>query len=159
MMSSWMKNGNIWSSKNIGIILIYEITSKESFLHLESICGRLLALEVSSGDTSAQADKVNQSATDKGVDRTLAAVMVGTKSDLEAGRQVEYAHGIALAAKFGCSFLEVSSKSGSNVARAFDDLVRAMRHHRARFEQPNSGVRGDGVLSLREKVGRRCTIV
>lgn len=156
MMSYWVNNGNIWSLKNIGIILLYDITSKESFIHLENICGRLLALRISSGGTSAQADKVNQSATDKGVNDSLAAIMVGAKSDLESGRQVEYAQGRALAAKFGCSFLEVSSKSGSNAARVFDDLVRLMRQHR---EQPKSTAPGEGLLALGGKVGRQCTIV
>ena len=158
MMSSWMKNGIIWSSKFIGIILLYDITSKESFLHLESICVRLLALRLNSGDTSAQADKVNQPAIDDSVNGTLVATMVGTKSDSDSERQVEYAQGRALAARFGCSFLEVSSMSGSNVARVFDDLVRAMQPHRAP-EQPKSSAQGDGVLRSREKVGRRCTIV
>ena len=86
MISSWVNTAHIWLLKNVGIVLLYEITSKESFLHLESICGRLLALRISPGDTSAQADKVNQSATDEVVDGSLAAITVGTKSDLEPER-------------------------------------------------------------------------
>ena len=128
-------------------------------MKLEKICGRLLALRTNSGDASAPADKVNQSMTDKGVDGMLPVIMVGTKSDLESDRQVEYAQGRALSAKFGCSFLEVSSKSGSNVARVFDDLVRLLQQHRARSVQPLTSVQEGRISKSREKSKGQCTIV
>lgn len=159
MMAYWVKDGDIWSSDNIGIVLLYDITSQESFMDLERICGRLLALRTTSGDMSSQADKVNQSATDNGITGMLAAIIVGTKSDLESERQVEYAQGRALAAKFGCGFLEVSSRSGSNVAKVLDDLLKVMRQRRARSAQPISNVREGGILRSRGKVGRQCIIV
>jgi len=52
-------------------------------------------------------------------------VLVGNKSDLDGNRAVSTAQGAALAAQWGCPFLETSAKRGVGVGSAFADAARA----------------------------------
>ena len=51
-------------------------------------------------------------------------MLVGSKCDLEDERQVPIDDGRQLAAKFQCSFMEVSAKANINVKEAFCELVK-----------------------------------
>lgn len=51
-------------------------------------------------------------------------VLVGNKCDLADQRVITTEQGEALAAKFGCKFLEASAKTKVNVEQIFYDLVR-----------------------------------
>lgn len=50
-------------------------------------------------------------------------VLIGNKSDLEE-RTVTREEGEALAARLGCSYMEASSKAGTNVVEAFETLAK-----------------------------------
>ena len=54
----------------------------------------------------------------------VSKVILGTKSDLLADRQVSTSEAEALAAKYSISYVEVSSKTGENVKEAIDVLVK-----------------------------------
>ncbi|KZP16138.1 ras protein [Athelia psychrophila] len=54
-------------------------------------------------------------------------VLVGTKSDKAAEREVSKEDGAALARSFGCTFEETSAKTAQNVEQLFTCLVRNMR--------------------------------
>jgi Ras-related protein Rab-2A len=50
-------------------------------------------------------------------------MLVGNKSDLEGKRKVSRTEGVSYAAKHGMLFEETSAKTGSNVQKAFTDLL------------------------------------
>ncbi|CAO2587464.1 Ras-related protein Rap-2a [Lemmus lemmus] len=58
--------------------------------------------------------------------RAVPLVLVGTKADLDAERQVLTAQGRALAREWRCPFLEVTAKSKMMVDRVFTQVVREM---------------------------------
>nr|XP_012803651.2 ras-related protein Rap-2c-like [Jaculus jaculus] len=58
--------------------------------------------------------------------RAVPLVLVGTKADLDAQRQVLTAQGRALAREWRCPFLEVTAKSKMMVDRVFTQVVREM---------------------------------
>lgn len=58
-------------------------------------------------------------------------IVVGNHCDREQDRQVSKQEGEALARSFGCPFLEASSEKRINIEKAFYDLVREFRRHRA----------------------------
>ena len=54
-----------------------------------------------------------------------AMVLIGCKSDLEKDRKVPLEEGQLLAVTFdGCPFLEVSSKTCTNVSESYEELAR-----------------------------------
>jgi len=87
-----------------GAILVYDITSRESFTNL----GRWLA------DARALASP------------HLVVVLVGSKSDREEEREVEWAEASRWAAENDVHFLEASSLTGDNVEAPFLLAARAI---------------------------------
>ena len=51
-------------------------------------------------------------------------ILIGSKSDREADREVAYEEGEEMASKYGIPFLETSAKTGLNVDKAFMLLVK-----------------------------------
>ncbi|OCK75094.1 putative ras-like protein, partial [Lepidopterella palustris CBS 459.81] len=89
-----------------GMILTYSVTSRESFEEMTTFQQQLLRV--------------------KDMDQFPMLVMAN-KADLESQRVVSILEGMDLARRFGCSFIEVSAKAGSNIRNAFFDLVREIR--------------------------------
>ncbi|ORY15571.1 P-loop containing nucleoside triphosphate hydrolase protein [Clohesyomyces aquaticus] len=89
-----------------GMIIMYSITSRESFKETENFWKQLLCVK------------------NKAYSPML---LVGNKSDRHGERQVSAQEGMALAKQFGCGFLEASAKEGCNVERAFHEIVREIR--------------------------------
>lgn len=85
-----------------GYLLVYSVTLWQLFELVEVIRDKILDL--------------------LGLD-SVPFVLVGNKSDLEYQRQVEYADGERIAAKFGCKFLETSVKNDVNIDRLFELLI------------------------------------
>ncbi|CAB07357.1 Ras-related protein Rab-2A [Caenorhabditis elegans] len=81
----------------IGALLVYDITSRESFYHLEHWLTDLQRL----GDPD------------------IVIVLIGNKSDLEADREVRKEEGEAFAREFGLIFMEISAKTNEYVEEAF----------------------------------------
>ncbi|KAK4151304.1 P-loop containing nucleoside triphosphate hydrolase protein [Chaetomidium leptoderma] len=87
------------------VILVYDISNRNSFLELEDWCEDAL----------------------ENMPKGALISLVGTKrdkEDQEGGRQVTYDEGMAEAERFGASvFCEASSKSGKNVRELFTGIV------------------------------------
>ena len=85
-----------------GIIVVYDITSEESFKHV-----------------SKWLQKIKDYSEDD-----MKKMIIGNKCDLEASRVVSKERGQLVADNYGVMFSEVSAKSGHNVIEAFTDLIR-----------------------------------
>lgn len=85
-----------------GYLLVYSVTSRQSFQLIEVIRDKILNLIGSDN---------------------IPLILVGNKCDLNYQRQVETAEGEELARSFNCKFLETSVRDNLNVALAFEGLI------------------------------------
>lgn len=85
-----------------GYILVYSVTSRQSFELIEFIRDKIL----------------NSIGNDE-----LPMVLVGNKSDLNYQRQVDTKEGEELAKRFKCKFLETSVRNNVNINSAFESLI------------------------------------
>eukprot|EP01018_Ginkgo_biloba_P012384 Gb_26307 [translate_table: standard] len=86
-----------------GIILVYDVTRRETFTNLSDVWAK----EVDLYSTNQDCIKM----------------LVGNKVDRENDRAVSKKEGIALARQYGCLFLECSAKTRVNVENCFEELV------------------------------------
>eukprot|EP00012_Vannella_robusta_P009849 CAMPEP_0206193980 /NCGR_PEP_ID=MMETSP0166-20121206/6912_1 /ASSEMBLY_ACC=CAM_ASM_000260 /TAXON_ID=95228 /ORGANISM="Vannella robusta, Strain DIVA3 518/3/11/1/6" /LENGTH=187 /DNA_ID=CAMNT_0053610841 /DNA_START=47 /DNA_END=610 /DNA_ORIENTATION=+ len=97
MRDLYMKNGQ-------GFVLVYSIIAQSTFNDLPDLREQILRVK--------DCDNVPM-------------VLVGNKSDLIDQRVITNEQGESLARKFGgCTFLEASAKTKSNVDQIFHDLIR-----------------------------------
>jgi Ras-related protein Rab-1A len=87
-----------------GILLIYDITNKDSFKNLESW---LIEIEKSASEN-------------------VLKILIGNKSDLEDEREISKEEGQAFANRNGMQFIETSAKLDTNVSEAFHTLGKLM---------------------------------
>jgi GTPase KRas len=99
MREQWYRHGD-------GFILVFSITSRESFEEMIEMHKSILR--------SKDKDQVP-------------IVMVANKSDLEYQREVGKHESRALARQLQCPFVEASAKEGINVDVAFTELVKLIR--------------------------------
>jgi Ras-related protein Rab-1A len=99
-----------------GIILVYDITDRDSFEHV--------AYWMKEVDRLASPD--------------VCRIVVGNKSDLSDKRVVSTEEGQALANQYGVQFLETSARENSNVENAFMKMAATMQ------KKQNSGL-GSGA--------------
>jgi len=88
-----------------GIILVYDITDKQSFKDVENWLAEV----------------------EKHANENVNKLLVGNKSDLEQNRQVSYDEGKAFADSLGIRFLETSAKNSSNVENAFFTMANEIK--------------------------------
>ncbi|KAF5175276.1 Ras-related protein rabc2a [Thalictrum thalictroides] len=86
-----------------GIILVYDVTRRETFTNLSDIWAKEVELY-----------STNQS---------CIKMLVGNKVDKDDERAVTREEGIALAQQCGCLFLECSAKTRENVQQCFEELA------------------------------------
>lgn len=105
-----------------GIILVYDVTKRESFNALEEVWLK----EVESYSTYPD----------------CVMMLVGNKVDQEKDRQVSREDGQSFARRHGCLFLECSAKTRVNVQQCFQELVQKIVEtpSLARETKPASGV-------------------
>ena len=84
-----------------GILLLYNITNRESFDNLNSFL-----IEIK-----------------KNPKKDVSIILVGTNCDLEDERIVTYQEGKDFATKNGMKFIEVSAKNNINIKEAFNILL------------------------------------
>ncbi|GAM20379.1 hypothetical protein SAMD00019534_035540 [Acytostelium subglobosum LB1] len=101
MRDLYIRNGQAF-------MLVYSITSKSSFLDLESVKDQILRVK------------------DMPVSK-LPILVIGNKSDLENERQVQSQEAEKACAKWGLPFMETSAKTNMNISSAFECLVREMQ--------------------------------
>jgi len=87
-----------------GIIFVYDITNKESFQNIE--------------DWMREADQYAPPGTVR--------ILIGTKSDLAAQRQVPYKDAREFAIRQGMKYFEVSAKTSTNIIEPFNEITRRM---------------------------------
>ncbi|EMG50366.1 GTP-binding protein, putative [Candida maltosa Xu316] len=103
-----------------GYLLIYSVTSRQSFEIIEIIRDKILN---SIGELNMNDDNDNTNS-NIGGGRSIPMVLVGNKSDLNYQRQVEFKEGEELAKKFNCKFLETSVRDNINVEKSFECLIQ-----------------------------------
>ena len=91
---------NYFKSSN-GFLLIYDITDKESFKHL-----------------NFWNEQINLNAP-----KNIKTVLVGNKSDLDNERQISVEEGENFAGKYNIKFFEASAKEGTNIKEVFEYLA------------------------------------
>ncbi|CUM67513.1 uncharacterized protein PRCAT00005212001 [Priceomyces carsonii] len=90
-----------------GYLLVYSVTSRQSFELIEVIRDKIL-------DSIGSDD--------------ITMVLIGNKCDLNYQRQVELEDGVNLAKKFNCRFLESSVRDNVNVNKAFESLIEEIEN-------------------------------
>ena len=95
IISSYYRGAN-------GILLIYDVTEKESF---KSLSNWLIEIE-------------------KNGNKNVLKVLIGNKSDLEDKRVISFNQGKEFSDMYGLKFIETSAKKNLNVNEAFESLGR-----------------------------------
>lgn len=90
-----------------GFLLVYSMTSKLTFDHLENI--------------KAQIDRVKEAK------QPIPVLLLANKCDRTHEIEVSREEGMALAKKWDILYLETSAKTGVNIERAFVELVGKIR--------------------------------
>uniref|UniRef100_A0A803PAU6 Ras-related protein RABC2a n=1 Tax=Cannabis sativa TaxID=3483 RepID=A0A803PAU6_CANSA len=86
-----------------GIILVYDVTRRETFTNLSDVWAKEVELYSTNQD--------------------CVKILVGNKVDRESDRAVSRDEGIALAKELGSMFLECSAKTRENVEQCFEELA------------------------------------
>lgn len=86
-----------------GIILVYDVTRRETFTNLSEVWAKEVELYSTNQD--------------------CVKMLVGNKVDRESERVVNREEGIALAKELGCLFLECSARTRENVEHCFEELA------------------------------------
>ncbi|CAJ2503375.1 Uu.00g107690.m01.CDS01 [Anthostomella pinea] len=113
LRDQWVRNGQ-------GFLLVYSISSRPSFATIGNLFQQVLRGKECNPQYAAASPPKN-----------LPIVIVGNKSDRLAERQVSITEGSDLAEKLGCGFIEISTKIGSNVEKAFHDAARVVQQDQA----------------------------
>ena len=87
-----------------GILLLYDVTNKDSFKNLESW---LIEIE-------------------KNAKEKVLKILIGNKCDLTDDREISTEEGKAFALRNGMEFMETSAKMNTNVTEAFETLGKLM---------------------------------
>ncbi|OIV92174.1 hypothetical protein TanjilG_30815 [Lupinus angustifolius] len=85
-----------------GIILVYDVTRRETFTNLSEVWSKELELYSTNQD--------------------CVKMLVGNKVDKDSERAVSREEGLALAEELGCLLFECSAKTRENVERCFEEL-------------------------------------
>ena len=87
-----------------GVLLVYDITKRDSFKKLE------FWIE----DLKENADNIDN----------LFIYLIGNKNDMENKREVSYQEASDFAKEKNLPYIEVSAKSGNNIKKLFDEVIK-----------------------------------
>ncbi|KAI6387498.1 hypothetical protein MCOR23_011103 [Pyricularia oryzae] len=127
-----------------GAVLLYDITDQDS-LELAIRVQRFI-----SGSFRSSNPK------NRGIRRDYGLVLVGNKSDVdEEERQVAWAGGFKTASAFdmGCSFLEISARTGDNVKEMFPAVCREILRLRQQSRKRQEEAEIAALLRLETQAG------
>lgn len=86
-----------------GIILVYDVTKRESFTNISEVWAKEVELNSTNQD--------------------CVKMLVGNKVDKDSERFVSREEGAALAKELGCLYLECSARTQENVRQSFEELA------------------------------------
>ena len=117
-----------------GILLIYDITSRESFKELENWLGEV----------------------ERHASSQVLKILIGNKCDLEEKRAIQKDEGEAFAMRNGMQFIETSAKNNTNVSEAFEALAKIMvessnKRNAIKIEKKNIKVEKGADLNVKKK--------
>ncbi|XP_023007247.1 ras-related protein RABC1-like isoform X2 [Cucurbita maxima] len=104
-----------------GIIMVYDVTRRETFTNLTEVWAREIDLYSTNPD--------------------CIKMLVGNKVDKESYRTVTKKEGIELAREHGCLFIECSAKTRVNVQQCFEELVLKILETPSLLSEGSKGVR------------------
>ncbi|XP_008788327.1 ras-related protein RABC2a-like [Phoenix dactylifera] len=104
-----------------GIILVYDVTRRETFTNLADVWAK----EVDLYSTNQDCIKM----------------LVGNKVDKETERMVTREEGIAFAQEYGCLFLECSAITRANVEKCFEELALKILEVPSLLEEGSAAVK------------------
>ncbi|RMD39926.1 hypothetical protein DV735_g5200, partial [Chaetothyriales sp. CBS 134920] len=145
LRDQWIRDGE-------GFILVYSITSRDSFQRIEKFYKQVQRVKESSlANSPTGANYMGSPVSSSPYTGPVPVMLVGNKSDQSNERQVSTQEGQALAKDLGCDFVEASAKKCINVERAFFDVVRSLRRQRQLPSQPiPKPIAGPGVRNTRD---------
>jgi len=118
-----------------GIILVYDTTDRESFMHVD--------------------DWLNE--VNRYVSESTCKILIGNKCDNTSERQIETQEGRKKAEDLGIAFIEASAKDGTNVEAAFQmmsgELITKKAQQSAQEKKTGSGGGGVGLLQPKNPHG------
>ncbi|ONH89747.1 hypothetical protein PRUPE_8G013500 [Prunus persica] len=104
-----------------GIILVYDVTRRETFTNLSDIWAKEIDLYSTNQD--------------------CIKMLVGNKVDKESERTVSKKEGMDFAREYGCLFLECSAKARVNVEQCFEELVLKILETPSLLTEGSAGVK------------------
>ena len=99
-----------------GILLIYDVTNRDSFKNLESW---LIEIE-------------------KNASENVLKILIGNKNDLVDDKEIKTEEGQAFANRNGMQFIETSAKENTNVTEAFECLAKLMMEFNSEKKAPTT---------------------
>lgn len=99
----------LWIKAREGFLFVYSVTNKKTMEDLDHFY-RLFSMTYPNKD--------------------VPLILVANKIDLAQSREVSSEEGMALAARYGAEYFEISAKTGYNVDNAYACLIRKLRKKR-----------------------------
>ena len=113
-----------------GVLLIYDITKRDTFEKLE------FWLE----DLKENSDNLNN----------LFIYLIGNKNDLEERREVDFEEANKFAKEKNIPYIEVSAKTGNNIKKLFDEMIKGTLTKIITFEKKENNLSNSINLSFLE---------
>ncbi|EXJ88696.1 Ras family, other [Capronia coronata CBS 617.96] len=125
LRDQWIRDGE-------GFILVYSITSRNSFTRIQKFHAQVQRVKESGHPNSPTGANYlpSQMTGSPMYTGPVPIMLVGNKSDKNHEREVSSQEGQALARELGCEFVEASAKNCINVEKAFYEVVRQLRRQR-----------------------------
>ncbi|KAJ5979416.1 hypothetical protein N7501_002758 [Penicillium viridicatum] len=101
-------------------IIAYSITSRESFSHVRGYYNNIKEVKKDLAENTLQLSPSERPC-------RVPIILVGMKNDLEVQREISFKEGRMLGESLDCWFYETSAKTGSNVEKTFNDVIRCFR--------------------------------
>lgn len=163
LRDQWIRDGE-------GFILVYSITSRQSFNRIRIFHNQVQRVKESGNPASPTASNYlsDSSGMNGSVFVPVPVMLVGNKSDKTNEREISSQEGQAMAKELGCEFVEASAKNCVNVERAFYDVVRSLRkqrqaanpqYHSSKSSGANAGARNDPDSQRVYRPKRKCVIL
>jgi len=118
-----------------GAILVYDVTSRESFQKVEDWLNELETFSTN---------------------HDIKRILVGNKCDKEGERMVSREEGQKCARKYQMMFIESSAKTKEGVQTAFEELVEKIIHTPGLWEATRTGIRVTSADSAAGSAGSGC---